>query len=96
MPPGFDPSRCFSNEEDEDDEEEFEHIQRCEQQPKQQTALKEHSNETEPIRRTGSMQQFKRNLSWDEQQELLHKIYDEGEIPPRLLMIDSLDEKDAT
>lgn len=42
-------------------------------------------------RERSSMHQPKLELSWKEKHELLHKIYDEGEIPPRLISDRSLD-----
>mmetsp|Transcript_22187 Transcript_22187/g.47724 ORF Transcript_22187/g.47724 Transcript_22187/m.47724 type:complete len:167 (-) Transcript_22187:275-775(-) len=80
IPPGFDPNLCFGEDDDDDNDQ------------------GEIGNKTKATtsHKLGDTQQSKIKLSWEEKQELLHKIYDEGEIPPRLLTGRSMDGKDGT
>ena len=89
MPPGFDPNMCFGDEnEDSDDVEELDGNHHSEQQNTE--AVDDCENETITNRKMGARKQSISKLSWDEKQKLLHKIYDEEEIPPQLLTVGSL------
>jgi len=73
IPSDFDPHHYFGEEEDDDNNVEDGDIE------------KEENIHTKEATNTMQHQQPKPNLSYEEKQQLLFKIYDEGEIPVELL-----------
>lgn len=96
MPPGFDPNLYFGEDNDESDDDEEGYQEGCDEsqqcQKKDKMIVSSHGSKTEIIPSneggtTAMKQQSKLKLltSWEEKQQLLFRIYDEGEFPAELL-----------
>ena len=90
MPAGFDPNLYFSEEGDDNDEEDDFKQNRIEGANENDIQLKVSckngkGTEQSSTNISSTLHKHKLSLSWEEKQELLFQIYDEGKIPTDLI-----------
>ena len=86
MPAGFDPNLYFGEEWDDNDEEDDFKQNRIEGANENDIQYRiEKGTEQSSTNTSSTLHKHKLSLSWEEKQELLFQIYDEGKIPTELI-----------
>ena len=86
MPAGFDPNLYFGEEWDDNDEEDDFKQNRIEGANENDIQYRiEKGTEQSSTNTSSTLHKHKLSMSWEEKQELLFQIYDEGKIPTELI-----------
>lgn len=87
MPAGFDPNLYFGEEGDNNDEEDDFKQNRIEGSNENdiQYRIEKGTDQSSSTNTSSTPHKHKLSLSWEEKQELLYQIYDEGKIPTELI-----------